>query len=243
MRKERIADWDALEDRRPAHAVVADVDLVVVRFDDAVSVLYGRCQHRGALMADGFVRGDDIICGLHDWDYQYASGVSSYDPSERLHKFSAWIEDGSVWVDEDEIAVWETDNPQPYRRDAYQGVFQDHSKGSPAEPHVKLIQELAGNATLLYYLSEEGSHGHRAYLEKKRQVEEETNQTTDGLLDPETIRAAAENSQAAAVVESMAKTACPHCGQRYKIRDDQIGITTRCKKCSSIFKIETIPTV
>jgi len=82
-----------------------------------------------------------------------------------------------------------------------------------------------------------------AYLEKKRQVEDETNQTTDGLLDPETIRAAAENSQATVAEQSMAKTACPHCGQRYKIRDDQIGITTRCKKCSSIFKIEAIPSV
>lgn len=30
------------------------------------------------------------------------------------------------------------------------------------------IQELAGNATLLYYLSEEGSEGHRAYLEKRK---------------------------------------------------------------------------
>ena len=29
------------------------------------------------------------------------------------------------------------------------------------------IQELAGNATLLYYLSEEGSEGHRAFLEKR----------------------------------------------------------------------------
>ncbi|MBC2735246.1 MAG: hypothetical protein HF981_12885 [Desulfobacteraceae bacterium] len=83
---------------------------------------------------------------------------------------------------------------------------------------------------------------YEAYLEKKRQVEEETNQTTDGLLDPETIRAAAESSQPA-TKPVMAKTACPHCGQRYKIRNDQVGITTRCKKCSSIFKIETIPTV
>jgi predicted Zn finger-like uncharacterized protein len=73
-------------------------------------------------------------------------------------------------------------------------------------------------------------------------VEEETNQTTDGLLDPETIRAAAESSQPATKPVT-AKTACPHCGQRYKIRNDQVGITTRCKKCSSIFKIETIPTV
>lgn len=30
------------------------------------------------------------------------------------------------------------------------------------------LQELAGNATLLYYLSEEGSEGHRAYLEKRK---------------------------------------------------------------------------
>ena len=82
---------------------------------------------------------------------------------------------------------------------------------------------------------------YEAYLEKKRLVEEETNQTTDGLLDPETIRAAAESSQPVMAKPDMAKTACPHCRQRYSIRDDQIGITTRCKKCSSIFKIEPIP--
>jgi predicted Zn finger-like uncharacterized protein len=84
---------------------------------------------------------------------------------------------------------------------------------------------------------------YEAYLEKKRLVEEETNQTTDGLLDPETIRAAAESSQPLVAAPVMAKTACPHCSQRYKIRDDQIGITTRCKKCSSIFKIEAIPSI
>ena len=29
------------------------LDLVVVRFDESVSVLYGRCLHRGALLSDG----------------------------------------------------------------------------------------------------------------------------------------------------------------------------------------------
>ncbi len=123
MAKVRIAEWDELDDRQPTHALVGNVDLVVVRFDDDVSVLYGRCLHRGALMADGVIRGEDLICGVHNWDYQYESGVSSYEPSERLHKFSASIQDGGVWVDEDEIAAWEQDNPQPYRRDEYQGGF------------------------------------------------------------------------------------------------------------------------
>jgi naphthoate synthase len=29
------------------------------------------------------------------------------------------------------------------------------------------LQELAGNATLLYYLTEEGREGHRAFVEKR----------------------------------------------------------------------------
>jgi naphthoate synthase len=30
------------------------------------------------------------------------------------------------------------------------------------------LQELAGNATLLYYMSEEGQEGHHAYLERRK---------------------------------------------------------------------------
>ena len=30
------------------------------------------------------------------------------------------------------------------------------------------LQELAGNATLLYYMSEEAQEGHRAFLEKRK---------------------------------------------------------------------------
>ena len=154
MRKTAVARWDELKPEQPAHALVANVDLVVIRRepkDDhagehAVSVLYGRCLHRGALMADGHVEGDNLICGLHGWDYRVDTGISEYNNAERLHKFSAWVEphDGvlSVLVDLDEIGVWEVANPQPYNRDEYLGTFAD-VHGAPEEPHVKLIQELA----------------------------------------------------------------------------------------------------
>ncbi len=48
-------------------------------------MLYGRCAHRGALMSDGRIEGGNIVCGLHDWDYCYKSGISSYNPSEQAH--------------------------------------------------------------------------------------------------------------------------------------------------------------
>lgn len=105
------------------------------------------------MLSDGHIEGKNLICGLHNWDYSYRTGISSYNPSERLQRFDAWIEDGGVWVDSDQIAAWERDNPQPYNRDAYQGLYAEHH-GTPLEPHVSYIQHLAANG-----LSKVGHHG------------------------------------------------------------------------------------
>ncbi len=158
MNKTAIQDWNELEDRKPAYALVADVDLVIVRFDDEVSVLYGRCAHRGALMSDGSVDGDNLICGVHGWDYRLDSGISEYNNSETLPKFKAWVENDTVFVDEEEIAAWAKTHPQPYQRDTYQGLFQD-PVGTNDEPHVKLIRKLAGEG-----LSKVGHHGPSAAM-------------------------------------------------------------------------------
>ena len=50
MRPVPIATWSDLADRTPAYALVENIDLVVIRYDDQVSVMYGRCHHRGALL-------------------------------------------------------------------------------------------------------------------------------------------------------------------------------------------------
>ena len=155
MRSVFIAKWSMLADRTPAYALVENVDLVVVRFDDRVSVLYGRCAHRGALMSDGFVDAkDNLICGVHHWDYRVDTGVSEYDNSEALHKFIAWVEGDDVLVDADEIADWAVANPQPYDRNAYLGLYQDPSHAGHEEPHNAQIQALARDG-----LSKTGHHG------------------------------------------------------------------------------------
>ncbi len=154
MKKVSVATFADLPDREPQYALVGEVDLVVVRFDDAVSVMYGRCLHRGALMSDGFVQGDNLICGLHYWDYRLDSGVSEYNNAEALPKFTCWIEEGTVWVDEDEVASWARDHPQPFQRDTYLGLYADTSHGTEEEPHNALIQRYAREG-----LSKTGHHG------------------------------------------------------------------------------------
>ncbi len=154
-RPERVARWSELGDRAPMYALVGEVDLVVIRFGDRVSVLYGRCLHRGALLSDGHVEGDNLICGVHYWDYRIDSGVSEYANNEVLHRFSAWIdtEADAVYVDADEVAAWAEENPQPYRRDEYLGTYQD-IHGTPEEPNNRYVQELARDG-----LSRLGHHG------------------------------------------------------------------------------------
>ncbi|HDL42360.1 MAG TPA: Rieske (2Fe-2S) protein, partial [Actinobacteria bacterium] len=78
MRQHRLVDWAVLSVAKPHGVVVNGLDLVVVRWpgEENVSVLYGRCLHRGALLGDASVEGDDIVCGLHGWDFQYRTGIS-----------------------------------------------------------------------------------------------------------------------------------------------------------------------
>lgn len=164
MERTKIADWASLPDRTPTYAMVAGVDLVIVRHGEDVSVLYGRCLHRGALLADGRVEGDNLICGLHNWDYRIDTGVSEYNNEERLKKFRSYIRDGSVYVDAAEIAGWADEHPQPFDRAAYQGLYAD-THPEDEEPHVRLIQHYATHG-----LTKSGHHGEIGAMGVPRQL-------------------------------------------------------------------------
>lgn len=162
MNKKQLILWSSLEILKPTYGLAENVDLVILRLPDEdpeqVSVIYGRCQHRGALMSDAHINEGKIICGLHGSHYDYKTGINPRYLNKNLQKFTAWVEDGYVCVDADEIAAWEKRNPQNYNREKYQGLYAD-SQSTPEEPHNKLILDLARNG-----LSKVGHHGHTAAM-------------------------------------------------------------------------------
>lgn len=153
--KHKVAVWSELADRAPAHAVVGEVDLVITRYDDKVSVLYGRCAHRRALMSDGHVAGQNLICGVHGWDYRLDTGVSEYNNHEALQRFTAWIDlaADAVLVDRHEVDAFAAGHPQEFKRDDYLGLYAD-IHGGPEEDQVNYIQGLARDG-----LKQVGHHG------------------------------------------------------------------------------------
>lgn len=153
MKKIKLCPIWELEQKDPTHFLINGLDLVAVRYGEEVSVLYGRCLHRGALLGDGHVEGDNLICGVHGWDFRYDTGVSEYDNSEALNKFFSEIKDDFVWVDEDEIDRYLIDHPQPFNRDEYLGAYADTHPANE-EPYTGFIKELAQNGLKNY-----GHHG------------------------------------------------------------------------------------
>ena len=154
-----VAELEELKDRQPTGILVENTDLVVIKYDDNVSVLYGRCLHRGALLADGHVDNrDNLICGVHGWDYRVDTGVSEYNNEEFLHKFKTAIVDGIVYIDKVDVIAFEELHPQPFNREEYLGSYQD-THPEDTEPYTRYIQELAKNGLKNY-----GHHGPSAAM-------------------------------------------------------------------------------
>jgi len=148
-----LVKFDELKEKTPTYALAEQTDLVVIKYGKNVSVLYGRCQHRGALMSDATIIGDNIVCGLHNWDYRVDTGVSAYNNSEKLEKFTEIISNGFVCVEREEILAFQKSNPQPFDREAYQGLYAD-THPEDTEPYTRQIATLAKDG-----LTKLGHHG------------------------------------------------------------------------------------
>ncbi len=154
----KLAIFQELPQKEPQHAKVLNTDLVIIRYGDQVSVLYGRCLHRGALLSDGFIDGENLICGLHNWDYRIDTGVSEYAPNEILHKFQEVIHQGEVFVGEEEVAEFEKLVPSRFKPDQYLGNYLDtHPENT--EPYTLYIKHLAQHGLTQY-----GHHGATAAM-------------------------------------------------------------------------------
>jgi limonene-1,2-epoxide hydrolase len=105
------ANFVAINANYPAHGRwVFDIRRIIAEHDEVVTT---RCSTGGACTAGSSSptatsRGDDLICGVHGWDYRNDTGVSAYNNDEALHRFTSWVDDGVLHVDLDEIeAAWE----------------------------------------------------------------------------------------------------------------------------------------
>jgi len=155
-----VARWSELPLRVPSGFMLEGIDVVVVRWGDDPSqhsVLSGRCRHRGARLADGHMVGDDLVCGVHGWDYRLDTGISAYNPTERIHKFASRVVDGEVLVDKADLVGYRSVRPGRAVTSTYDRLFDDPHQDTAEEPYVTEIHALARNGL-------SGAHGRVAAM-------------------------------------------------------------------------------
>jgi nitrite reductase/ring-hydroxylating ferredoxin subunit len=75
------AELEAVAAQRPTSRMLGDVPVVVVRDEDGVHVLAGRCSHLSGPLSDGDCRGGRLTCPWHGSSFLVADGTVARGPA------------------------------------------------------------------------------------------------------------------------------------------------------------------
>jgi cytochrome P450/nitrite reductase/ring-hydroxylating ferredoxin subunit len=95
---ERIASADEIVGNGPFALSAAGRDVVVVRTAQGLRAFEGRCPHQGALLGEGEIDDNVLVCRNHRWRFSLDSGCREGGP-ERLISCPLVERDGGIFVD------------------------------------------------------------------------------------------------------------------------------------------------
>jgi cytochrome P450/nitrite reductase/ring-hydroxylating ferredoxin subunit len=94
----RIARLEELRGQGPFALSTGGVDLVAVQGAAGLKVFEGRCPHQGALLGEGELHGDELVCRNHRWRFDLESGQRRGGP-QCLRACPAEVRGDALFVD------------------------------------------------------------------------------------------------------------------------------------------------
>jgi nitrite reductase/ring-hydroxylating ferredoxin subunit len=98
----RVARSGDLHGDGPHGITAAGAELVVVRTKSGLRAFDGRCPHQGALLTEGEVDGEALVCRNHRWRFRVEDG-QRIGGSERLTPCPIREAGGEIFVDEESL--------------------------------------------------------------------------------------------------------------------------------------------
>jgi cytochrome P450/nitrite reductase/ring-hydroxylating ferredoxin subunit len=94
----RVASLSDLAGPGPFPVSASGVDVALVRSETGWRAFNGRCPHQGALLGEGEIEGDKLVCRNHRWRFSIASGQRDGGP-ECLASCPVAERNGAIFVD------------------------------------------------------------------------------------------------------------------------------------------------
>jgi nitrite reductase (NADH) small subunit len=96
----RVASVDQVPVREGRVALVGGREIAVFNLGDRWLAIDNRCPHKGGPLADGIVAGHAVVCPLHAWKIDLASGsvVRPADGGACLGSYPVELAEGMVLI-------------------------------------------------------------------------------------------------------------------------------------------------
>ena len=97
----RVTAPENIPPREGRAVLVGDRELALFNLGDRFLATDNQCPHRGGPLCDGIVTGSSVVCPLHAWKVNLASGVVERPSSASGHCVNTYptrVEDGVVVV-------------------------------------------------------------------------------------------------------------------------------------------------
>ncbi|WMW26058.1 Rieske (2Fe-2S) protein [Methanolobus sediminis] len=90
---------DDLKEGSMEFARVKGTPVLLIRKNDTVYSLFGKCKHMGCRLSKGTFSEEYVLkCACHGWEYDIRSGKYLGDEDESLSVFENKVEDGNILV-------------------------------------------------------------------------------------------------------------------------------------------------
>ena len=66
--------------------------------DDDIFALFNKCPHKGGPLSEGIVSGRVVVCPLHNWTIDLATGEATAPDEGCTRPVEAKLEGGKVWL-------------------------------------------------------------------------------------------------------------------------------------------------
>lgn len=152
-----VCDLDEIPDGRGRPVTVRGTEVALMRDGDQVFGLGNLCPHRGGQIGDGTVVDGKAICPMHSWDFDLRTGVSPFNPQDRVETYAVRVVDGHVEIDTGSVPRG------PGRPDVYlgrwtrrgatdRGMYEVHHLASGLGPAVEAMGSLRTEAGARTYV-------------------------------------------------------------------------------------------
>jgi len=77
----------------------AGLRLAILRIDDQVIALSGRCPHANGPLGHGWIEEGELVCPLHRWRFRVSDGRCTTIPGHSVHRFRCEVRGEEIWVE------------------------------------------------------------------------------------------------------------------------------------------------